>query len=319
MSNPKVSTKNTKTEILEAYEELAKQVNDQSLPIISNTENKVKEKITKELDSNSPEKIVDSLGKLKVQINSTISTLLDQMVTESEKLSTLKKEIEKSSEDLEQIQKIKFEADTLKNLIQTRIEEEQKTKIDFQIFKENIDSQKQKELQRTKEETEDAKKKQSRELEEYEYDLKQKRKIEEEQYKTKKQKEEEIISQKQNDLDSKANEFKELQEKVAKFDSILEKEIAKTKSETIKEVTRELETKYNLEMKEIEGEKKVAEITIKNLDLTIKSQSEEIITLKSQLVEATKQIKDIAVSVIEGKGNQNLNQNKNSTEEIKKD
>ena len=81
----------------------------------------------------------------------------------------------------------------------------------------------------------------------------------------------------------------------------LEIKVVQAIKKTDESVRHELETEYNLERKGIEGEQKIRQLTISNLQKIITNQNEEIKDLKQQLQRATQQIKDIAVSVIETK------------------
>ena len=109
-----VSEKNTKNEILDAYQELLAQVQE-NLPI-SNTVVEEEALVTK-AGSDTVAKIVEELTKLKVSLSHTISSLTDQLTAEAERLSTLKKAIAISQKELTETQQIKYQAGLLQQLI----------------------------------------------------------------------------------------------------------------------------------------------------------------------------------------------------------
>ena len=53
--------------------------------------------------------------------------------------------------------------------------------------------------------------------------------------------------------------------------------------------------------KQVEGEKAVSQLKVQNFEKLVKDQTEEIKALKSQLEQATRQVKEIAVSVIDSR------------------
>ncbi len=91
-----------------------------------------------------------------------------------------------------------------------------------------------------------------------------------------------------------------LRQLAQEFDNRLQIEIQKIEKETRKEVTRDLSTDFSLKEKDVQREQQLAELTINNLDKTIQNQEAEVIDLKKQLIQATAQVKNIAMKVIEG-------------------
>lgn len=129
-----------------------------------------------------------------------------------------------------------------------------------------------------------------REEDEYQYNLEFQRRKENEQYSRR----EEILKERENEIIEMEKEFAQMPETIVQ-------EVDKAKSQLGKELT----DKHNLELREtkldFEREKKIYELKIANLDSSIGSQNKEIIDLKKQLTNASNQLKEIAVSVIENK------------------
>ncbi|MDG6229254.1 MAG: hypothetical protein QCH96_04760, partial [Candidatus Thermoplasmatota archaeon] len=80
----------------------------------------------------------------------------------------------------------------------------------------------------------------------------------------------------------------------------LSKTIDKVRQETKTQVERELRQKAELQNREIEGDKKVYELKIKNLEDTMLKQAMQIEGLSKQLDTSSKQVITIANKAIEG-------------------
>jgi hypothetical protein len=288
-----LSAKNTKQEIVSAYETLVSELNSQQ-PL-----NNLSDFKPQDIINDAPEEVIEKMSKLKFEVSTYISGLIDKMSIETENLKKVKNTIKQQNEELLNIYKIKTNADTLKNIIKMKEEQEIKANQALDNLKGEFAVFKIKEETKIKEELLDLKRTQEREEEDYKYQLKQKRQTEEDKYTKERQEIEAELKLKLETLAIQEDELKQLRKDKQEFNILLEREIAKAIKQTSGSVTKELENEFNLNMKEIEGEKKVSVITIENLQKNIKNYEEEIKSLKHQLLEATKQIKDIAVSVIE--------------------
>ncbi|OGK13519.1 hypothetical protein A3A93_00300 [Candidatus Roizmanbacteria bacterium RIFCSPLOWO2_01_FULL_38_12] len=289
MPKTAVSAKSTKQEILTAYEQLTKELAErdgESMQLITSKEKKDAEKVT----SQTPNQVVSRLGGLRLEINKNLGEIVDRLVEESEKLHILKDESDKIRKEIELMHKIKVQATTLQNFITIKEEEELTLEKKMNGIREEWEAEKI-ELQKQK----------KREEEEYTYDLKIKRQKEEDEYREKRKQIETALQKREQDILEKEEEFKNLQTQVTTLEKQLEIKVVQAIKKTDESVRHELETEYNLERKGIEGEQKIRQLTISNLQKIITNQNEEIKDLKQQLQRATQQIKDIAVSVIETK------------------
>jgi hypothetical protein len=293
--------KNTKQEILDAYEEAilllsAKDKQSNAVLPSSNLQPKVKA-----FDPQSPEEIVTKIGELKLGINKILGNLVDDLTSQSEQLSTTKAELESTKQELEQVYKIKQNATTLQNILQ--LNQDKKLELEKQIEESNseFDLKQAQKSKEAREQEELLKLKQKREQDEYDYNLKQSRKKESDEYENSKQIKIKELEAREQVLIVSEKELSELRKNALQFDTKLDSEIQKAINKAIEETKKEIEISYNLERKDVDMSSQLAQMTISNLQKSISQQESEIIELKKQLVSATQQVKDIAVKVIEHK------------------
>lgn len=102
-------------------------------------------------------------------------------------------------------------------------------------------------------------------------------------------------------LNQKLVELDELKKQVAQVPQEKEKSIVEATAKALAEARKQFETEKSFARQESEAALKITELKISQLEETVKIQSSEITQFKKQLDEATKQVKDIAVAVIESK------------------
>lgn len=144
-----------------------------------------------------------------------------------------------------------------------------------------------------------------REGEEYHYNLLIARRKEQDDYAAKKIAQEKILADREKILKEKEEEIAQMEKELTALPARLEQTAKEASDITAKELTN----KYTVEIRELklvhDHEKRIAELKIANLESLVKSQNSEIDNLKRQIENSTKQVKDIAVSVIEGRAAQN--------------
>ncbi len=300
MPKTAVSARNTKQELLDAYDQLVKELEKQDQQSNSSPVNTPPTATpSKSVSIEKPEEIVQAIGKLRVTITEHLGMIVDQLVEESEKLERLRHESQTIQQEIHTLHQIKVEATTLHNLLKLKNEEEQRLNQQIAQLRQEWENEQRDHDKSLRDEKFEQETQRKRENEEYLYQLKIKRQQDEETYKTKRKIVEEELATRALELKQKEEEFVSLNQTVKVLEKKLETEIIKVRTETTREITRELETKYNLEKKETEGERKLSQLTISNLQKTITAQEAEIMDLKTKLDRATAQIKDIAISVIE--------------------
>ena len=318
-----MTSRNTKNEILEAYNELLKKVKEQK-PIDRQAEKEKAEKkeIVETAAQNSVEKIVKDLAELKLTIAKSLDSMEEQLIGEFKKLNNTRRAIEIEQKNLEDIHEIRAEADSLAALLLAQKEKKQAFETEMEqkreVFEETMTDAKlawkkeQEEFERAKKEREeDIKKARKREEEEYAYNLQLERKKDQDAYAERKALQEKELEEKRLSLEkswaereaalaAKEQELASLRQRVEAFPQELEQAVAAAEQA----ISEKLEFKYNYEAqmlaKETEGEKKLSQQIIASLQAKIKEQDEQIRQLTQKANEAGLQVQNIAVKAIEG-------------------
>ena len=105
-----ISLKNTKSEILDAYYEVLKKL-EQTKKLSKQEEKLIAEKkeIVTEASIGSADEIVKGLANLKLTVNKSLKELEDQLLNENKKLTTLQKAINIQTQDLEELHEKTYE------------------------------------------------------------------------------------------------------------------------------------------------------------------------------------------------------------------
>jgi hypothetical protein len=328
-----ITPRSTKSEILTAYEELIKNVKEQSKQKPQEIKEKeVKKATVQNASENTSEEIVKNIAGLKLNITSELEKLEDKLITEYKRLSGIQEAIKIENTNLEELYQLSVETDSLAAILlaqkeKKRIfdeemlkkEDDLKTSIALQKinFEEEINEKRnswekdKKETENTlKEEKAEITKSRKREEEEYNYQLSIKRQKEQDVYLTKKIAEEKELKEKKAAFEKEIKErelliktseeeLKELLKQVELFP----KELAEKIKDTENAITKSLTTQYNFEKelyaKEIEGQLNLKDQSINTLDAKIK-ELENLIKQLSQKTEISeKTVKDIAIKAIE--------------------
>ena len=311
---PEISLKNTKNEILSAYEEALKKLQTQKTTEPKQVqEEKRQQEVVKRASDNNTEGIVTGIATLKLNVAKELDKLSEQLTAEHKKLEDIQSAIRLEKNNLEELYQVTSNADSLAAMLQAQKEKkaqfeaeiadksstfEEKTKNDKLIFDEKIKSEQesfetsmktQKELwkseqlkwvEQQKELKEKTDKDRKREEEEYAYNIKLSRKKESDLYEEK-----------------KSNLEKELAEKKITFD----KEIASREAEVLSAENELKELRVKTAAFSSETEKAVAdavkrtseklllefkfekELTAKQTEGEIKLKEQTIDTLKSKI------------------------------------
>lgn len=138
-----------------------------------------------------------------------------------------------------------------------------------------------------------------REQEAYEYETKKSRRLVEDEFLERKAKWEKDFLNKKEEIEKEKKELEELRKRVTGFDG----EIAKAVKEATTLLQKDLQEEFSMEKKlreqEYKAEKDMFGLRIANLTQENTRQVKEIEELKKAFEEATKQLKDVAVRVID--------------------
>jgi len=319
----KISEKSKKSEILEAYQELLKKI-EETTPI-SSQEKKV-EKEKQEILFNSlklnDEKIIKNIVHLKLTMGQNLDQLEQVFSEEYRKLSDLQKAIEIETKSIEELYEIKKNARTLEALLLAQKERKDQFDLKMEKMEEELTQEIEVKKQLWKKEEEEfetekkeqalqLKKERMREEEDYNYALQLKRKKDNNLYEEKKQAlEKELLekklaletefSKREKIISAQEEEFKNLKKEVELFPQKIEDSVKQTENSITEKLEREFSYKTELKTQEYAGEKKLNLQTISSLKEKIKEQEEIINQLTQKANTAGNQVQTIAIKAIEG-------------------
>ncbi|BAY12367.1 hypothetical protein [Calothrix sp. NIES-2098] len=335
----KPTDKSTKAEILQAYEELAKEaaaVKSQLNQALKENQSVAKEKPklepkpTMNPQSTVQQKMnytIESLAKIQLGFGSAANELSEQLTTQASKLAEIGESVEKEVEQLKQLHNLEISEDVLDTLISNYEENSKTYQEEFSQQKElllqEIDEQRktwikeQDENNRlTKERDENLKKTRQRDEAEYKYNLELQRKLAKDEYEQQQkelnkqleefqQETEKNWTEREKAIAEREKQFEEYKAKVEAFPKEKEAALKKAAEEGKGIAYYQAKIKSDLYSKEVEGQKRFYEQRLQSLEQTISNQDTRIQNLSKQLESALKQVQDLAVKAIEGTANVN--------------
>lgn len=151
-----------------------------------------------------------------------------------------------------------------------------------------------------------------REQETYAYETGLQRQRERDEFTDKKAKWEKELADRKEEIEADKKELVELRKQVAAFEVEKEKAVKEATNLLTRELTGKFETENKLREQEYKAEKDILMLKIEALTSEKERQAKEIESLKRTLEEATRQIKEIAVKVIESGAGKTSNQEPSS-------
>jgi DNA repair exonuclease SbcCD ATPase subunit len=277
-------------------------------------------------EQHSIEEVTRSLHALKAHFGNAVSNLSTQQSAEATRLATFREEAEVLSRQLAELHGIKEVSDSsLPNVLREYAEKSESYKKELSEKTEAAEkdlfekrkawSKEMDERARsTRERNDTAAKATKRDQDEYDYELAQKRKhdveLDEQDNKKLQRQLDEFQQGREKAWAAKEKEVSEREKQVAevlaRFEELPAKQEAalkKARGEGAAIAGYQAKVKADLLAKEIEGERRVAELKIKSLESTIQEQLTRIDSLNKQLQSALKQGQDLTVKAIEGASN----------------
>lgn len=332
----KPNSKNTKAEILEAYEELFKdrkaletqlkqmQKETKEKPASENNDRHTSANVAQGKMTDT----IENLLKLQLGFGSAISELSEKLTSEASQLQELRNAVAEETQHLEDLHDLaEIDDDTLDSLIQSYEENSKAFEDEISQRREALEQEiqdlrkawqkEQDEYQRAvKERNDEHSKNRQRDAEEYKYDLERRRNLDRDTYEQqqkslyKQLEEAHQVQQKQwaereKAIAEREQIFEELKTKVEGIEKEKEAAVKKAKEEGKAIANNQVKVKADLQNKEIEGQKYFYELRIQSLEQTIQNQESRIHNLSQQLDAALKQVQDLAVKAIEGTSNSN--------------
>jgi hypothetical protein len=341
----KPTDKNTKAEILTAYNQLVDEkkaleaevkniqkqativVPEAPTPTAKVVKDEPKAMINAVTIQDKVNQTIASLDSLQLGFGAAVSELSEKLTTEAAKLGEIRAGVTAEITDLQTLHGLEVNEDTFAELIdryQTSskaFDEELRTQQESaQQEVQNLTKTWSKEQEQhgitVKERVELDRKNSLREVQEYKYNLDLQRKLDREQYEQQqaalyyeltetKETQQKVWTERELALAEREKLFYEAKAKVAAFVQDKEKAIEKAKGEGKGIATYQAKIKSDLSAKEIEGQKRFYEGRIESLEDTISNQGERLNNLSKQLEAALKQVQDLAVKAIEGSANAN--------------
>ena len=138
-----------------------------------------------------------------------------------------------------------------------------------------------------------------REKEMYDYEISLARKKAEDEFEERKDKWEKELQARKEEIAEERQELEMLRKQVAGFEEEKEKAVKEASLKLQKELTDQFATEKKLREQEVKSEQELLALKITNFTQENTRQSQEIAVLKKALENATSQLKDVAVKVIE--------------------
>src|SRR5262245_54874995 len=328
-----VSAKSTKTEILEAYEELIRehqtlQAHLQELrtgqqTVLSRPPQVIEAKpFAEAVKGTTVHEVLQGLSVLRTGFGSAISALSAQLTAEATKLAELRCSVAAQTKELKELHGLEATEQTLDELLQKYAEESERFAADMlqqrQAFGQDMTErraswQKEQDMQARFVKERDASLQRARErgATEYAYEWERRRQQETDAYEQQQKKRYEaldaLVQSKQRD--SEAHEqaiadqeklFAEYQARVEGFPAERDAAMQKAAAEGRRLVETEAKIQADLQAQESAGEKRIAELRITALRDTIDKQAAQIDHLSQQLNAVLKQTQDLAVKALDG-------------------
>jgi len=301
----------------EVEKEFSKVV-DEAAEQKENTDSKTQElarlrqaEIQQAVEGISVEGVVQNLSNLGLEISKALAEISGKLVSEVERLTSIREAVALQTKELERLHKIDIAATAIDHLVLDYQSQKQTLEAEISAQREAWSAEELQRAREQKEYEENLKKQRQREVEDYEYKKVLERKKAQDKYeeetrvleKKNKEKQEEIEKswkQRETALREKEEEGARLRKEVDEFPARLKMEVDVTVSNAVKSAEQRFEQERILLKKESESERRLAELQIQALRDQLARQSAEIEKQRAQVEDAKRQVQDIAIKAIEG-------------------
>jgi len=321
----KLSDKNTKQEMLEAYQTLARQLEEKRAAELAperRLEEKRAEEAVKVATAVVAEGIDREIGDLKSQIGKMLADISDQLASESARFHSIQKAVASKEQELKELYGIEKSAVSLAALIEAqnqkradfeadiaRQREELQREIDF--LRAEWDEEKKSHEVEVKERDAAEKKAQDRAREDFNYGFKREqqavkdklndeRTALEKEIKLKRETSEKEFAEREKALAEKERELAELRAKAAAFPKELETAVGQAVKEASDRLRLEAKSREDLAHKQFEGDRNVLAARNEALERANKDLLASGTKLAQQLEAAYQKVQDIAEKTVEG-------------------
>lgn len=323
----KLSDKNTKQEMLEAYQTLAKQFEAKRQAEL-NPERKIEEKKAEEALKVAAAVAADGIdreiGGLKSEISKMLADVSEKLTAEALRFRSLQKAVEVKERELQELYGIEKSAAALAALIEAQNQKrrdfevetaKQREELKREIDETRLQWQKERQTHEVEIRERDAaeKKTRDREKEQFEYAFKREQgalrdKLNDEkatlekELRLKKETAEKELTERERSLAEKENELNILRGRAAAFPKELDEAVNKAVKEVSDKLKLEAKNREDLLKKEFEGERNVLTTRIESMEKTLKDLSDQNARFAKQLEAAYQKVQEIAEKTIESAG-----------------
>lgn len=327
----KVTTRNTKAEIIAAYNAAVRE-----LKALKAQKNAAPKPAKAQAAAPAPAQpvangevsiadIITRLQGLTTNIGESSSTLQGELTTEATELADLREKADAVIKELGALHGIEVSDETLGELVARYGENREKADLGLSEKREAFDKEmsaaradwnkeQDEHARKAKEEAKELKKSRQRDVQEYEYAIaRSKAQQQDERDQATKRFEEELVvlregkadewKVREQKLSESEQEYTELQAKSEAFDGERDAAVKKAEQEGMGIARRQTKTQADLRKKDNEGIRRVFELKIASLEQIIAKQEAQIDELSGQLDGARKQTTELAVKAIDGASN----------------
>jgi hypothetical protein len=321
----KLSEKNTKQEMLDAYRVVVRQLEEKRAAEL-HPEKRLQEKQAEEAVTVAaglaPDGVERALGNLKADIGRSLAEIAERMATEVTRFKAIQKAVESRERDLQELYGIEKAATSLAALIEAQNQKRREFEIELGRQKEELtreiestraEWEKEKKSHETELRERDAleKKGREREKEEAAYLFKREQqsardKLNDEKAATEKEilaKRETLtreLAEREKVVATQERELTDLRQKAAVFPKELESAVDKAVKDVVDRLKLEAKNREELLRKEFEGERNVATARNEALEKMNKDLSDQNARFAKQLDAAYQKVQEIAEKAIEG-------------------
>lgn len=328
----KLSLASTKKELLDAYEETLKQVQEKreaELRPEERREEKKEQEVVMVAGALSTEGIAREIGELRLEIGKLLARISDSLEEQVGRFQSLRNAIAVKEKELQELYGIEKTAASFAALLEAQNKKREEFDTEMATRKEElrleIEStrlewvrEKKDYEAKTKERDAEEKRKRDREKEEFEYGFVREKqlardKFEDEKQKTEKEiqtrkeqverelvERERAVAERERVIAEREGDLRELEKKVAGFPKEMDAAVSHAAEDTTEKITLSAKNREELLKKEFEGERNVLTTRIEALERSVKEQKEQITKLSQQLEKAYQKVEDLAVKTIEG-------------------
>jgi hypothetical protein len=322
---PKLSDKNTKQEMLEAYRTVVRQLEEKRAAELQ-PEKRLQEKRAEEAVSAAtdltPDGVERALGNLKADIGQNLAQIAERMAAEVARFKAVQKAVEAKEQELRELYDIDKAAASLAALIEAQNQKRRAFETELAAQKEELardiettraEWEKEKKGHELEMRERDALEKKTREREKEEFvylfkreqqavrdKLNDEKAVLEREILTKREAAAKELAEREKSVAAQEKELADLRQRAAAFPKELESAVDRAVKEATDRLKADAKSREDLLRKEFEGERNVAAARIEAFEKIAKDLSDQNTKLTKQLEAAYQKVQEIAEKAIEG-------------------